>query len=118
MARDIKKLEWHRYIPKWDDQDKDENPIEMELHPLSQSDLSQYGRIGELLKKKNQDSYVSELSKKMFVDNVRNIKNLKCNGVEIKDSEALWNLGISQLINEINEAILDISKLQEDEKKT
>ena len=117
MARDIKKLEWHRYIPKWDNQHKDENSIELQIHPLSQVELSKYGRIGESLKKTNEDNYANELSKKMFVDNVKDIKNLKCNGIEIKDSLSLWELGIASLNNEITEAILDISKLQEDEKK-
>ena len=54
----------------------------------------------------------------MFVDNVRNIKNLKCNDIEVKESLDLWNLGIAQLNNELTDAVLDISRLQDDEKKT
>ena len=107
--RDIKKLEWHRYVPRWDGNDKEENPISLEIHPLSLIELTKYGQI-----KINE----MELGKKMFLDNVKNITNLKCNGKEVTKSEELWDIGILALINEITQAILDISKLQDDEKKT
>ena len=66
MARNIIKLEWHKFIPKWDGNHLDDNPIELEIHPLSQQELTQYGRIGEVLKKKNPDVYALELSKRCF----------------------------------------------------
>lgn len=116
MARNIKKLDWHLYIPKWDGNDKDENPISVEVHPLNHFELQKYGKASEEAKK--DPEYTLNLAKKMFVDNVRNIKNLKVNDVSIETSDALWNLGISQIMNEISECILDLSKLQEHEKKT
>lgn len=117
MARDIKKLEWHHFIPKWDNQHLEKDPISVEIHPLSQTELSKYGRMSEALKKNN-ENYANDLSKKMFVENVRNVCNLKINGNEIITGESLFDSGITQLINEVTEAMLDISKLQDDEKKT
>ena len=54
----------------------------------------------------------------MFCENVRYVKNISCNSEKIETSGELWTLGISSLIQEITDAILDISKLQEEEKKT
>lgn len=121
MARNIKRLDWHLYIPKWDGNDKEIDPISLEIHPLSHRELSKYVNLSDDLKNKSPEMNL-EISKKIFVDNVRNVKNLKINDASITDSEPLWDFGISDpstslLINEISAAILDLSKLQDHEKK-
>ena len=113
MARDIKKLEWMTYVPKWEGNDKEENPISLEIHPLGFIELTKYASMIN-----GSSGSEIELGKKMVIENVRNVKNLKCNGKDITHGQEIWDLGILALINEVAQAILDLSKLQDNEKKT
>lgn len=111
MARDIGYPDYIEYIPKWDGQDKEENPIKIKIKILSYNDILKYGSENENLDKYN-------VAKKMFCESVISIENLKFNGKEIKKGEDLWKLGKQGLIEEVNKQIFKESSLSEIEKKT
>lgn len=112
---------WVTYAPKFLGNRESETPATMEIRPLSAEDTGRYqvtqrekfGFRGETV------DDAPQVTRKMFVKNVRNIKNLSMEdstGKEqaITSGEELWGMpALLPLVQEIQAAITDFSVLDE-----
>ena len=115
--KDFKLQDWVTYVPSWLGNREDDNPITVEIHPLTMRESSSYAEMIVSTPRAGFRSQMKDNSVKVFrrqfIDNVRNIKNLSLNGRPITSGEELWDSPFTDLITEIAEAMNSISTLTE-----
>lgn len=116
MARDIK-VSWITFVPTWDGNDKDKDPISVEIRPLTYIAMNDVIASGQG-KALNGQSDEHLLSERMFCKNVKNCKNLSVNGKNILTGEDIWGKAPFALTSEILNYLTQQSQLDIDEKKT
>lgn len=120
MARCIEKLEdWIDYVPDVDDNREDETPMIMEISPMTAEELRAAQRKNTP-RKMSQRSAVragQAIVERVLSARVRNVRNYVVFGKEIQSGEDLVKHGESAVIDDVFEALTNISKLSEGIKK-
>ena len=112
---------WVTYVPEYDGNRDDTDPVTVEVKPLTVREArnAMKNLSAERVKgfrnrfKTNQ----AEVSEKTFVRHVRNITNLRMNGKPVTTAEELLDTELIDLVDEIEAAISDISILSGGEVK-
>ena len=111
------------FIPAYAGNHEDIKPLTVTIHSLSRADVDMYAkktryfqRVGS---KGEWDSNLLVVQKKQFLDNVKKVTNFldSDSGEEITDIEQFYDQAPHPLIEEIIEAIVDISQLKDAEIK-
>lgn len=111
------------FIPAYSGNKEDKNPLIVTIHSLSRSEADTYAKKTRYFQKSGNkgewDSNSLFIQKKQFCDNVKSVKNFldSESGEEIVDIERFYDEAPHPLIEEIIEAIVDISTLKDAETK-
>jgi hypothetical protein len=111
------------FIPAYSGNREDSNPLSVIIHPLNRGEADKYSKRMRYFQRQGSkgewDSNALDVQKKQFIDNVKDVKNFLDSetGQEIKDIEQFYEEAPHPLIEEILEAILDISQLKDYEVK-
>lgn len=112
-----------KFVPVYSGNREDSNPLWVLIHPLSRMEVDRYLKRTKYFQKQGSrgewDSNTLEVQKKEFIDNVIEVHNfLDCdNGEEIRDIERFYQESPHQLIEEILQAVMDVSFLKDQEIK-
>lgn len=106
---------WVMFVPEFDGNRDDDEPITVEIKPMTVREAKMIASriIAERVKgyrnkvKTNQ----AEVSQEIFTKHVRNIRNLSVNGTPVTSAEQLLESNLIELVNEIEEAVNDVSIL-------
>lgn len=120
------KNKWYVYAPdvmvgETNNRDLPESEqVTVEVHPLNNGESQHYQEMvkikGRPGKRDGFKLNSAEVRRKMFIDNVKNLKNLTLEG-KAMDVADLYDEGQPEIVNDIIGAIEDISKLEEGERK-
>lgn len=111
------------FIPAYSGNREDSNPLVVELHPMSRGEADVYAKKTRYFQRAGNkgewDSNALTIQKKQFCDNVKSVKNFLDaeTGEQIVDIEKFYDEAPHPLIEEIIEAIVDISSLKDNEVK-
>lgn len=107
--------EWITYIPEWDGNRDTKNPVTVEILPLTVRETKRISKNIEARRVKGGGfkTNQADISERTFLSHLRNITHLKENGKPITNAEELLDSYFIDLANEIEEAISDISILDE-----
>lgn len=111
------------FIPVYSGNREDENPLSVTIHPLNRCEADVYTKKLRYFQKQGVkgewDSNALVVRKKQFTDNVKSVKNFidSETGDEITDIERFYEEAPNPLIEEIIEAIIDVSTLKDVEIK-
>lgn len=111
------------YIPAYSGNREDVKPLTVTIHPLTRLMADEYAKKTRYFQRPGSkgewDSNVISIQKKQFLDNVSMVKNFLDSetGEEITDIIKFYEEAPHQLIEEIIEAIVDISSLKDSEIK-
>lgn len=114
MARNVKSPgEWVQYIPEAFGNRDDDEPVTVEIHWLSGAEFRKYRRQ-LVLKQQHGDlkTNTEEINARLMEDNVRNVRNYSVNGEPIKDGHDLFMRGEPDIVEEVLDAITNISRLE------
>lgn len=122
MARKFDAIdEWELYVPGIDNgaerqlfEDKPEEAFTVEIRHLSDREINQYERILYRVRNQGQVAEAAEtFAKKLFCENVRNVKNYAPRGTGLTTSEEVWAAGEKCVVDDIVEAIRQRSRLED-----
>jgi len=106
---------WVIYVPEFDGNRDEQEPITVEIKALMVKEAQQ--RTGKVTAKRVRgggfQTDTAKITQKQFTAHVKNITNLTVNGTPVTTGEELLNTPLHELVDEINEAISDISMLNE-----
>lgn len=111
------------FIPAYAGNREDSNPLIVIIHSLSRAEADTYAKKTKYFQRAGSkgewDSNALSIQKKQFCDNVKSVKNFldSDSGEEITDIERFYDEAAHLLIEEIIEAIVDISQLKDNEVK-
>lgn len=111
------------FIPTYSGNREDSNPLSVTIHFLNRSEADIYTKKLRYFQKQGSkgewDSNSLVVRKKQFLDNVKSVKNFidSETGDEITDIERFYEEAPNPLIEEIIEAIIDVSTLKDVEIK-
>lgn len=111
------------FIPAYNCNREDAKPLTVTIHPLSRGEADIYAKKTRYFQRAGSkgewDSNSLSIQKKQFLDNVKKVTNFldSDSGEEITDIERFYEEAPHQLIEEIIEAIVDISQLKDNEVK-
>jgi hypothetical protein len=110
---------WVIYIPEFDGNREDANPITVEISPLTVREAKKNagGVTARRAKGGGFQTNQSDIQIATFGKHARNIKNLTFNGKPITTVEELLETPLNELSAEIEAAISDISILDEGDAK-
>ena len=111
--------DWVTYVPAFDNNREEKDPVTVEILPLTVRDSRRQtgGVVAKRVKGGGIKTNTSEISDRLFFSHVRNITNLTENGKSIITAEDLHGSHCIELYNEIEEAINNISILDEGDLK-
>ena len=118
--KDYRKIEgWITYVPATDDNRLDENPVTVEILPLKVKETRDLAKTVAARRAKGGGVITDSVEKntRLLRSHVRNIRNLSIEGRPITTMEELEASNLTQLYNEIEEAVNDISVLDEGDVK-
>lgn len=109
--------EWETYVPNVDGEqalyaDDPDAAFTVELRFLTARELKEYEKILRVQHASQIDAAAREYAKKLFCDNVRNVRNYAPRGEDLTTGEQLWEHGEPQVINDISKAMQDRSRLE------
>lgn len=119
MARIIEALdnEWVEWVPDYDGNRDDDDPVSMELKPMT---AAEYRESQRMLAQGNMKK-IMERSQKLILKTVsarvRNVKNYVVYGETIETGGQLAKSGEPQLVDQVYEALHNISTLRSGLKK-
>ena len=88
------------------------------MHWLTNGEKKHYAKmVKPKLKGRQLTSNADYVDRRIFCDNIRNIKNLSFDGQPITDPADLYDRGPSELVNEFVKAIEEYGALDEDDEK-
>lgn len=111
------------FVPAYAGNREDSNPLTVTIHPMSRGDADEYAKKTRYFQRPGNrgewDSNALTIQKKQFTDNVKAVSNFldADGGAEITDVERFYDEAPHPLIEEILEAILDVSRLKDAEIK-
>lgn len=112
-----------KIIPKWKNNDESENPIEIELKPLT---TKIYWQAMEVCQKANQQkdvvsfiamSEMSEVLKPIVTQGVISISNLTVDDKSLKPGSIVDYPALTGLVTEVLLKLIEISTISTDDKK-
>lgn len=112
-----------KFVPCYSNNREDENPLYVMLHPLNRMEFDKYAKKTKYFQKPGSrgewDSNALEVQKKQFIDNVSEVCGFidSETNVPITSIEKFYEEAPHPLIEEILQAILDISQMRVDEIK-
>ncbi len=110
--------DWVEYVPEFDDNREDREPITLEIKPMSVREVQrQSGNVRAKPGHGGIRTNAVEIRQETFLSHVRNVKNLKVGGKMIETAEDLLETGLNALVGEIEDAITNISRLSEGDVK-
>ena len=112
MARNLE-FNWKEFIPKWDGNDKDKDPISVEIRSMKYVDVEAIKPILETVSNKDNTGTL----KNVFLGNVRNCKNLSLDGKPLNDAQQFWDHAPFELTIEISNKIIEISNMGKSDEK-
>lgn len=119
--KDIEAYDWVTYTPEWDGNRDEDDPITVELRPVTMRESETYADMIVTKRRpgfRNQSTdNTVEVARKQFFACCRNIRNLRYGGKAITSPQELWETPLTGLINELTTAINDISVLSGGEAK-
>ena len=111
------------FVPAYSGNREDSKPLIVTIHSLSRSEADEYAKRTRYFQRPGNkgewDSNALSVQKKQFCDNVKSVKNFLDaeSGEEITDIGRFYEEAPHPLIEEIIEAIVDISTLKDAETK-
>ena len=111
------------FVPAYSGNREDSNPLTVTIHSMSRADADNYAKKTRYFQRPGSkgewDSNSISIQKKQFLDNVKKVTNFldSDSGDEITDIEQFYDQAPHPLIEEIIEAIVDISQLKDNEVK-
>jgi hypothetical protein len=110
---------WVTYVPEFDENREDDEPITSEIRPLTVRESMR--RSGNVTARQTKGGGVAtnsaDIQRETFVAHVRNIRNLGVGGKAITTPEALLDTQLHGLVTEIQQALTDASRLAEGDVK-
>jgi hypothetical protein len=109
---------WVTYVPEFDDNREDLDPITAEIKPLTVREAQRRG--GNVTAKNTRDGIRTnavDIRQQTFCGHVRNICHLRVGGKDITTPEELLDTGLNALVEELDAAITDASRLSEGDLK-
>jgi len=109
---------WITYVPEFDGNRLDDDPITVDIKPLTVREAQKTG--GNVTAKRVKGGFrtdAADINLRTFVSHVRNIRNLSINGKVVTRPEELLETGLHELVGEIQEALTDASMLSEGDVK-
>lgn len=97
----------------------EESQVQVEIHCLNRGEANKYREMTTLKgdQKKGFKSNAAQVEFKQFIDNVRGIKNVTIKGKACTSPGQLFKEGYGKMVDDIIEAIQDMSHLMEGEVK-
>jgi len=107
--------DWITFVPDFEGNREEKNPVTVEILPLTVRDARRQSRgiVAKRVKGGGFTTNQAEIGERMFLSHVKNITNLSENGKPINTAEKLLDSHCIELVNEIEEAINDVSILNE-----
>ena len=111
------------YIPAYAGNREDSKPLTVTIHPLTRADADRYAKKTRYFQRPGSkgewDSNALDIQKRQFLENVLKVSNFLDSDTneEITDIERFYEEAPHPLIEEIIEAVVDISTLKEAEIK-
>lgn len=110
--------DWVEFVPEFDDNREDDEPITVEIKPMSVREVQrQAGNVRAKPGHGGIRTNAAKIRQETFAGHVRNVRNLRVGGHDITTAEDLLETGLNALVAEIEDAITDISKLSEGDVK-
>ena len=112
-----------KFVPVYSNNREDEDPLWVMIHPLNRMEFDKYAKRTKYFQKPGSrgewDSNALEVQKKQFIDNVSEVHNfIDADTNELITSiERFYEESPHPLIEEILQAILDISQMKDSEIK-
>jgi len=112
-----------KFVPAYSGNREDENPLYVMIHSLNRMEFDKYAKKTKYFQKPGGrgewDSNAFEVQKKQFTENVSEVHNFidSETGTEITSIEKFYEESPHALIDEILQAILDISQMRDFEIK-
>lgn len=112
-----------KYVPVYSGNREDKDPLWVMLHPLNRLEFDKYTKKTKYFQKQGSkgewDSNIVDIQKKQFVDNISEVHGfLDADTNEpITSIERLYEEAPHTLVDEILQAILDISQMGDNEVK-
>lgn len=110
--------DWVVYVPEFADNRDDDDPVTVEIKPMSVRETQR--RSGNVRAKPGTSGVKTnamEIRQETFLAHVRNIHGLTVGGEQIVTAEQLLGTGLSDLVAEIEDALTNISRLDEGAEK-
>lgn len=107
------------FVPAYAGNREDSKPLSVIIHSMCRADADNYAKKTRYFQRPGNkgewDSNALSVQKKQFIDNVKSVSNFldSDTGTEITDVERFYDEAPHPLIEEILEAILDVSRLQD-----
>ena len=120
MARNYSYIDdWVTYVPDYEGNRNEKDPITVEIKPLTVREAQRRAKnvTARRVKGGGIQSDTIEINQKTFVSHVRNIQNLSANGQPITAAEELLDTPLNTLVAEIDEAMTELSTLNEGDVK-
>jgi len=117
---DFKKEDWVTYMPAYGGNRDSEDPMTVEIHPLSFGETAKYTDAVHVKQKGrgHMETNTSKVTRRQLVENVRNPRNvIGISGQVVETSAQLHDDTPTDLVKEIINAIEDITTLSEGEVK-
>jgi hypothetical protein len=116
---------WIDYVPDWEFGGvenrslPEDQQVVVVIHGLSFEEQQKYTELLRMEQKgrKGFKLNTAAVAKKQFLDNVKEVRNLIKNGEAITTPEQLLKSGLNKLIEDVQEAIQDLSRLSEGDQK-
>lgn len=111
------------FTPAYAGNREDKNPLIVMIHSLTRAEADEYAKKTRYFQRPGSrgewDSNALSVQKKQFIDNVSEVKGFLDaeTNVEIVDISRFYDEAPHPLIEEIIEAILDVSRLKDNEVK-
>ena len=112
-----------KYVPVYSGNREDDNPLWVLIHSLNRAEMDRYIKQTRYFQKPGNkgewDSNALQTQKKQFLDNVLEVHNFidSDTNEEIEDVARLYEEAPHQLVEEILQAIVDISTMKDSEIK-
>ncbi len=115
MVRKAELIEdWVDYLPEIDGNREDDDPMVLEIHPMSSEQMRAFHRrMDHKLGKAKDMARARKIIERLMAENVRNIRNYWVGRDEIITGEELAKHGETKVIDEVFDAITEVSVLKE-----
>jgi len=110
---------WTTYVPEFDGNRDDDEPVTVEIRPMTVREAQRRsGRVtARRAKSGGFQTNAVEVTQDIFKACIRNITNLRVGGKPVTTADELLETNLHGLVDELNEAITNVSMLNEGDVK-